>query len=232
MSGDPPNRAGVTIVIAAFEEEAALATVIGGLLRAGWRNVVVVDDGSADATSEVAHRAGAHVLRHPINRGQGAALQTGLTYALQQGAEIVVTFDADGQHRVDDIEALISPIRTGEAHAVLGSRFLDHADAVPLGRRALLRGAVWFSRVFSGAQLTDAHNGLRALSAQMVGHIDITLDRMAHASELVDQIVRSELPWREVSVRVEYTEYSRAKGQSSGAALRIAFDYLLGRILR
>lgn len=232
MSATQPNRDRVYIIVAAFNEARAVGDVVRGLRVAGWHDVVVVDDGSTDHTATVASDAGAHVLVHPINRGQGAALQTGISWAVAQGAAIIITFDADGQHREEDLDALIAPIQAGDAHAVLGSRFLEHADAVPVGRRLLLWGAVWFSRVVSGAKLTDAHNGLRALSAEMATHVDITLDRMAHASELIDQIVRSGLPWQEVSVRVRYTEYSRAKGQRGSAALRIVVDYLLGRILR
>ncbi len=227
-----PRQQGVFVVIAAYHEAAVVGDVVAGLRAAGWHDVVVVDDGSSDDTAGAAHGAGAHVLVHPLNRGQGAALQTGISYALQQGAEIVVTFDADGQHRVEDLPKLIAPIRAGRAHAALGSRFLEHADAVPPARRLLLKGAILFSRLFSGARLTDAHNGLRALSRELAAQLDITLDRMAHASELIDQIVRTGLPYEEVSVRVHYTDYSRAKGQRAGAAVRIAIDYLLGRILR
>ena len=219
------------MIIAAYHEQAAIGEVVRELIDAGWGDVVVVDDGSADDTAAAARAAGAHVLVHPINRGQGAALQTGITWALSEGAEVLVTFDADGQHRVEDLPAMVAPIQQGEVHACLGSRFLEHADAIPLSRRILLRGAVLFSRVMSGASLTDAHNGYRALSRQMAQRLDITLDRMAHASELIDQVVRSGLPWREVSVRVRYTDYSRANGQRAGAAFRIVFDYLMGRML-
>jgi len=221
----------VFVIIAAYHEEVAIGEVVGGLVSAGWRDVVVVDDGSSDNTAAVARQAGAHVLVHPINRGQGAALQTGITWALEQGAEVLVTFDADGQHRVEDLAAMVTPILKGEVHACLGSRFLEHADAIPLSRRMLLRGAVIFSRLVSGASLTDAHNGYRALSRTMAEQLDISLDRMAHASELIDQIVRSGLAWREVSVRIRYTAYSRSKGQGASAAFRIVFDYLLGRML-
>ena len=221
---------GVFAVIPAYNEDETIRGVVAELTARGIE-VVVVDDGSADDTADAACAAGATVLRHEVNRGQGAALQTGISYSLERGAEIVVTFDADGQHGTDDLPRLIAPIRGGEAEIALGSRFLGDAEAVPRSRRALLRAAVAFTRVASGVRLTDAHNGLRAFSRRAAERIDLKLDRMAHASEIIDQIRRSGLPFIEVPVRVRYTEYSRRKGQSSLAAVRIAADYLLGRLL-
>ncbi len=224
-------QAQVFIVIAAFHEAPAIAAVVHGLRAAGWRHVVVVDDGSEDATSSEAAAAGALVLRHALNRGQGAALQTGIAFALRRGAGVVVTFDADGQHRPEDLPGLIAPILSGEVDVVLGSRFLGHQGAVPWRRRLLLRAARRFQRWTSGLALTDAHNGLRALSRRMALQFNLRMDRMAHASELVDQIAASGLRWREVSVHVVYTDYARAKGQRGWAAARVLRDYLLGRLL-
>jgi len=221
---------GVFAVIPAFNEGDSIGGVVSELATRGLE-VVVVDDGSTDGTAENARAAGATVLRHELNRGQGAALQTGISYCLERGAEIVVTFDADGQHAVDDVPRLIAPLRRGEAEVALGSRFLGDPSAVPGSRRALLRAAVAFTRVASGVRLTDAHNGLRAFSRRAASCIDLKLDRMAHASEIIDQIRRSGFRFVEVPVRVRYTAYSRRKGQSSLAALRIAADYLLGRLL-
>ena len=219
------------VVIAAFNEAGAIADVVREL-RETCPNVVVVDDGSRDDTAAKASGAGAIVVRHPLNRGQGAALQTGITYALRQGAGFVVTFDADGQHRPQDIPGLVAPIARGEVDVCLGSRFLGRADNMPTGRRLMLLGAVVFTRLTSGLKLTDAHNGLRAFSRRAAERLDLQLDRMAHASELVDQVRISGLPYREVPVHIRYTDYSMAKGQRSSAAFRVAFDYLIGRLLR
>jgi glycosyltransferase involved in cell wall biosynthesis len=219
------------VVIAAYNEERAIASVVSEL-RADYPNVVVVDDGSRDRTWAEARDAGANVLRHLVNRGQGAALQTGISYALRAGAEIIVTFDADGQHQPSDIPALCAPIVAGEAEVCLGSRFLGHAQSMPLGRRVMLFGAVVFTRVTSGMKLSDTHNGLRAFSRRAASVLDIQLDRMAHASELIDQVRSSGLAYREIPVHIRYTEYSLAKGQRSSAALRVALDYLIGRLLR
>lgn len=194
--------------------------------------IVVVDDGSMDDTAEQAARAGATVLRHVVNRGQGAALQTGIDYALSQGAKIIVTYDADGQHDPADLERLIAPLREGRADVALGSRFLEHVNEVPRTRRMVLRAAVLFTRMTSGLKLTDTHNGYRALSRAAAQKISIRLDRMAHASEILDQIRIHKLRYVEVPVRIRYTEYSRQKGQRARAAFRIAIDYLLGKLVK
>jgi glycosyltransferase involved in cell wall biosynthesis len=224
-------RAQVYIVIAAFNEGRAIANVVSGLRRE-YCNVVVVDDGSADDTAQRAAEAGATVLRHMINRGQGAALQTGISYALRAGAQYVVTFDADGQHAQSEIPLMVGPIAAGEVDICLGSRFLGQASSMPSSRKLVLKGAVIFTRITSGLKLTDAHNGFRAFSRRAAEKLDIRLDRMAHASEIIDQVRMTELPYREIPVTIRYTDYSLAKGQRSSAAVRVALDYLIGRLLR
>lgn len=228
----PPDvREDLFVVIAAFNEVASIEPVAREV-RAMFPNVVVVDDGSTDGTLDVARRSAKYVLRHVINRGQGAALQTGIEFALRHGARFILTFDADGQHRVEDIPAMLEPIWRGECEITLGSRFLGKAVNIPSTRRNLLRLAVLFTKIVNRVKLTDAHNGLRAFSRRAAETIHITMDRMAHASELIDQIRLSGLPFREVPVEIRYTVYSLAKGQSSRGALRIVWQYLLGRVFQ
>jgi polyprenyl-phospho-N-acetylgalactosaminyl synthase len=224
-------RAKVAIVIAAYGEAGSIGNVVREL-RAQYPRVLVVDDGSADTTADEARRAGAIVLCHYVNRGQGAALQTGISYALALGAEYLVTFDADGQHDMNDLPALISPLVRGEVEICLGSRFLENPPQMPILRRVVIKLAVLFTRLTSRVRLTDAHNGLRAFTRRAALGIDIQLDRMAHASEIVDQFHASGLPYREIPVRVRYTEYSLNKGQRNSAAFKVAFDYLMGRLTR
>lgn len=227
----PANVCESTYVVIAAYNECACIEHVAREVRDVYPNVVVVDDGSGDNTFDAARRGAGHVLRHLINRGQGAALQTGIEYALRRGARFVVTFDADGQHRVEDIAAMVGPIHRGECEITLGSRFLGETDDIPVSRRRTLRLAVLFTRIVNRVQVTDAHNGLRAFSRRAAEKIDITLDRMAHASELIDQIRKSELTFREVPVRIRYTDYSMGKGQSSRNAFRIVVQYILGRVL-
>jgi glycosyltransferase involved in cell wall biosynthesis len=219
------------VVIPAYNEASSIEQVAREV-RAEYPHVVVVDDGSMDDTFAAAKRCAAYVLRHIVNRGQGAALQTGIEFALSRGAGFVVTFDADGQHRVEDIAAMLMPIWRGECEITLGSRFLGGAENIPSSRRRMLRLAVLFTRTVNRVNVTDAHNGLRAFSSRAARKINITLDRMAHASELIDQIRASGLPFKEVPVQIRYTAYSVRKGQTARGAIKILVHYLLGRVLR
>lgn len=224
-------RERVFIVIPAYNEGSRLEEVVREI-RSIYPNVVVIDDGSTDDTYEAARRCATFVLRHMINRGQGAAIQTGIDFALLKGADYVVTFDADGQHCVENIATAIEPIQRGECDITLGSRFLGEAVNLPVSRRITLRLAIWFTRLVNRVRVTDAHNGLRAFSRRAAERMHITLDRMAHASEIIDLVKRSGLPFREVPVKIRYTEYSLSKGQSSRGAIRIVFHYLVGRLVR
>lgn len=226
-----PGNADVCVVVPVFNEAAVVAEVVAGL-RGSFDRVVCVDDGSRDGSAQVAQSAGAQVVRHPVNLGQGAAIQTGVEFALRDPAtRFVVTFDADGQHRVEDAEAMLALARHGDVDVVLGSRFLSGAaTSVPWSRRALLRAAVLFTRLTSGLPLTDTHNGLRVLNRDAAASLDLTLNGMAHASEILHQFARASLRWREHPVTVVYTDYSRAKGQSNLNAVNIALDMLAHRV--
>ncbi len=221
------------VIVPAFNEGEVVVQTLQPLIRAGF-SVVVVDDGSADATGDKLSALAVHCLRHPVNLGQGAALQTGMDYALQQGAKILVHFDSDGQHQAGDIERLIQPILRGEADVVLGSRFLRPQDAgqVPPTRRMFLKIAVWVNWLLTGVRLSDAHNGFRALSASAASQIDLRENGFAHASEIVQQIRERKLRWVECPVTIRYTEYTRAKGQSWWNAFNIVMDLMLRRIFR
>lgn len=224
-------KAKVYIVIPAYNEEHSIASVIRGLARAGYRNIAVVDDCSSDKTVKAARQTSAIVLRHAINRGQGAALKTGIDYALQQGADIIVTFDADGQHQPRDIKALIAPIIQNKADAVLGSRFLEQTSRVPIVRKIVLKLGVLFTLLYSGISLTDTHNGLRALSRDAAQRIDIKHDRMEHASEIIDEISRKHIVYMEVPVTIKYTEYSKQKGQNALNSVKIAFKLIMRKLV-
>jgi glycosyltransferase involved in cell wall biosynthesis len=221
----------ISVVVAAYNEAKVIAGVVAGIVHAGY-DVVVVDDGSSDRTRDLAAAAGAVVLRHPINLGQGAALQTGIEFALRQGADIIVTFDADGQHRIADAARLIVALSTHGAEFALGSRFLGGAVNQPLSRRILLRLATLFTRLATGLSVTDTHNGLRAMTRRGASVIKLRQNRMAHASEILHQIADSGLKFVEVPVTIEYSAYSLEKGQTMGDALVILTDLFARRLHR
>ncbi len=219
------------VVIPAYQEAKVLRRVVEGVRRITPR-VVVVDDGSADETAQEALAAGATVLRHVVNLGQGAALQTGIDYALAQGAPFVFTFDADGQHPAESLAVLADVQEKTSADVVLGSRTLGTAEGIPGARRVLLKAAVLSTKLHARLRVTDTHNGLRLFTREAASRIRITQPRMAHASEILTQIPKLGLRFAEAPVTVEYTEYSLAKGQKMKDAARIVSDILYARWTR
>jgi glycosyltransferase involved in cell wall biosynthesis len=208
------------VVIPLYNE----AQVIGGVvrdLRSVFPNVVCIDDGSRDGSGAIAEAAGASLVTHPINLGQGAALQTGFEYALERGARFVVTFDADGQHRVEDAEAMLERARAEDLAIVFGSRFLDDRTDPGVLKKIVLKTAVWVTN------LTDAHNGLRVIREDALRRIKLRQDRMAHGTEIVVQLGRTGLPYAEQPVEVIYSDYSKAKGQSLLNSVNILIDLII-----
>lgn len=214
----------VWVVIPVFNEAQVIAGVVEHV-RQTFPNVVCVDDGSRDHSADEIAKTGAHLVRHPVNMGQGAALQTGLSYALARaGGRFFITFDADGQHRVEDAQAMLRIARDGKADVVLGSRFLQQAPHIPWVKRAILRTVVALSPTARRLRLTDAHNGLRVLARPVAEQLRITMNGMAHASEIVTFLARSKARVVEVPVTILYTDYSMSKGQSVINGVNILFD--------
>ena len=213
----------VYIVVPVFNEAPVLQEVLAEL-QPFYPHIVAVDDGSADASFQILKSLPITALRHLVNRGQGAAIQTGITCALQKGADIIVTFDSDGQHDPRDIEKLVEPIQEKKVDVTLGSRFLQNESNIPWKRRLLLWGGILFTRFTTGLPVTDTHNGLRAFSREAASKIRFQMDRMAHASELFEILRREKLRYQEIPVSIRYTSYSLHKGQQAGDFLRILWS--------
>lgn len=226
----PAPDKSIWVVVPAFNEAAIIARIVGELTERGYA-VVVIDDGSRDGTGLAALAAGAALVTHPFNLGQGAALQTGIQFALKQDADYIVTFDGDGQHRVSDVDALIEALLAQNVDFALGSRFLGAAVDMPASRRLLLKAATWFTRMTTGLHISDTHNGLRAMTRRGAGKIKLQQNRMAHASEILHAVAGSGLRYVEVPVTIDYSAYSLAKGQRLADSLRILLD-LSARSLR
>lgn len=172
-----------------------------------------------------------YLLHHKVNLGQGAALQTGIDFALAINASFIVTFDADGQHSARDITVLLEPLQKNEADIALGSRFLTSGrHNASRKRKWLIKAARWINYFFTGLLLTDAHNGLRAMTAKAAREFHIRENRMAHATEILLFIRRKKLRYKEVPVTISYTDYSRKKGQSGFNSIRIFFDLVLHKL--
>ncbi len=224
----------VWIIIPAFNEAAVVGEVIADV-RAVFDHVVCVDDGSTDGTGDIALRSGAHLVRHPVNLGQGAAIQTGVEYARKQpGARLFATFDADGQHRVKDLAAMVDRLGAGDVDVVIGTRFSGRETRrPPFVKRVVLQTAARLSRRGRRLGLTDTNNGLRVFNKKVADGLDITMGGMSHANEFVTLI--DENHWRvaEQPVEVLYTEYSKSKGQPLLNGVNIVFDgFLRGRLTR
>lgn len=214
------------VVIPLYNEATVIGDVISELTPV-FSNVVCIDDGSRDGSGAIARAAGAHLVSHPINLGQGAALQTGFEYALERGAEYVVTFDADGQHRVVDAVAMVERARDEDLAIVFGSRFLDDRTKPGILKKIVLKTAVWVTNITTRTRLTDAHNGLRVIRGDALSRIKLKQDRMAHGTEIVVRLGRTGLPYAEQPVEVIYTDYSKAKGQSLLNSVNILIDLLI-----
>jgi glycosyltransferase involved in cell wall biosynthesis len=221
---------GRAAVLVPVYDEAPVVGAVVAELRRHFDLVVCVDDGSRDGSGDVARAAGATVLTHRVNLGQGAALRTGFDHLLRRSdVDHVVTFDADGQHSADDALAMLDLARDTGVDVVLGSRTLGAAHGQPLLRRLVLRGALRVSRWQSGLALSDTHNGLRVLNRRAVRTLALRQRGMAHASEIEALISRHGLSWVDHPVTITYDAYSRAKGQSSLNAFNVLYDLVAAR---
>ena len=219
------------VIIPAYNEGKIIKQVVGDI-HAAFPHVFVVDDGSADATSLMAQQAGATVLRHCVNVGQGGALETGIRYAHSRGFEYFATMDADGQHQVSDALAMLEHMhgKRAEIDIVLGSRFLSVRSEIGRRKRFLLRGATWLSRQLHGLPLTDTHNGLRVFGRKVAERMRFAHVDMAHASDVYDIIRKYEFRFEELPVVIRYSDYSRSKGQPMLNAINILVDFLFNRV--
>jgi glycosyltransferase involved in cell wall biosynthesis len=219
------------IVIPAYNEERSIIAVIRGLKQQGFARLIVVDDGSSDRTSELARQEEVILLRHILNRGLGGALGTGISAALRLGAELIVTFDADGQHDPNDIGRLLDPIENGEAEVVIGSRMLDPMG-MPYSRRLANWTANLVTYVLFRVWTTDSQSGLRAFSRQAATRMQLLTSGMEVSSEIIAETVKNRLKWKEVPVQAIYTDYSLSKGQSFTVGMRTLLKLILAKVRR
>ena len=221
----------VFIVIPMYNEVHVIKDVVSNL-SSHYKNIVIVDDSSTDGSADVLKDSGVIILRHVVNLGQGAAIQTGITYSITKGAQYIVTFDSDGQHQVQDIDKLLLPLRSKSYDVALGSRFLGEAVNIPKIRLYLIKIAVWVDRFIYKYSFTDTHNGLRAFTASAARKICITQNRMAHASQILRQIHEQHLKFVEVPITIIYSAYSLNKGQSNSNALNIIIELLEEKLFK
>lgn len=233
MDSDPPRQnEDVWVIVPCYNEGPVVRGVIERV-REHFANVVAVDDGSRDNSAAEIVAAGARLVQHPVNMGAGAAYQTGIEFALRDpGAEFFVTFDADGQHRVEDAVAMVRHLRGVDTEVLIGSRFLGTVDGMTFSRKALLKAAVVFERLTSGIALTDAHQGLRVFRRSFAQVADLKSPDMSWASEFLTRMAEHHTTYEEFPVHVQYSDYSRSKGQRSINSVNIGMDVLINKVLR
>ena len=221
----------VYVIVPAYNEARVIVATLNPLIAAGYQ-VIVVDDCSKDETWALLNQLPVIRIRHHINLGQGAALETGMEYARRCGAEMVVHFDADGQHDSEQIAAILAPIMEGRADVVFGSRFLLRSDvlAIPRAKRVVLRIGRIVSGLSTGVWLTDTHNGFRALSRKALASVRLRENGYAHATEILERVRRAGLRYVEVPTTIRYTDHSRAKGQPLSNAVDITLDLIIRKL--
>jgi polyprenyl-phospho-N-acetylgalactosaminyl synthase len=226
------NARSIFVIVPAFNEATVIRETVQQLLQKGY-SVIVVDDGSTDNTEEVLRSMPIQYIRHGANLGQGAALQTGLEYAINTGATYVVTFDADGQHDVADIDTMLTLLEKNKAGIVFGSRFLEGSKTnMRMSRRLVLRIARFVNYLASGILLTDANNGLRVMTSETARLISITENRSSHSAQIQNLVKRNRIRYVECPVHISYSAYSKQKGVRNISSIRILYDLILYKIFR
>jgi len=218
----------LVIVIPAYNEEKTIGKLIDQLKNQGYRRIIVVDDGSEDRTYKIASSKNAEVFRHIFNRGLGGALRTGFAAALENGADIIVTMDADLQHSASDIPKLVNPVINKEADVVIGSRRLDFRR-MPNSRRIANRLANLFTWLFFGLKVTDSQSGFRCFTRKALRKINLTSSKMEVSSEIIQEIKRNKLKFKEVPIKSIYTSYSLSKGQNFFLGIKTLIKLVLLR---
>jgi polyprenyl-phospho-N-acetylgalactosaminyl synthase len=214
------------IIIPAYNEAKKIVEVIDDLKKSDFSNVLIVNDGSIDETEFLIKNSGVMFLTHQINRGQGAAIKTGIDFAIDKNYEAVVFFDADGQMLVEEINNFIVKLNEGY-EVVLGSRNLGKSPGMPFLKMIIKKVALIFTRFISGLNLTDTHNGFQAWRVSALSKINLNQDRFAYASELINEISRLKLKYIEIPVCIKYTDYSKNKGQKISGLFKILWDLLI-----
>ena len=217
------------VVVRVFNEASVVGAVIGELVAEGLQ-VIAVDDASTDASAAEIDRAGAFRVSHPVNLGAGGALQTGYEAALRfTDARYIACFDADGQHQLADLLAMIHRIREGH-DVVMGSRFLDKQTEMSTLRRLVLRLAAKTMNRGAATKLTDAHNGLRVITREVAKSVQLSHAGMAYASQLEEELTRPGRQVVEHPVHILYTDYSRSKGQPLLNSVNILAETIAHRV--
>lgn len=220
----------IIVVIPAYNEEKTIGQVIQEVKKY-TNNIIVVDDGSEDETYKIAEKENVIIYRHIINRGLGGALATGIQGALKEKADVILTFDADGQHKAKDIPQMIKPIIEGEADIVIGSRLLVPSK-IPLSRILANRLANIITYLLFGIWTTDSQSGLRCFNKKTAQLLNLATNSMEVSSEIIKEIKVHNLKLTEVPIQAIYTDYSLSKGQNFILGLKTFAKLIILKLFR
>lgn len=227
------NNKDTILIVPVYNEGKVIKKVIEQALKE-FPHIVCINDGSADNSAEEVLKTRATLINHPFNMGQGAALQTGIEYALRNPEiQYFVTYDADGQHQLKDVQSMLAYIKNHQVDIVIGSRFLGKAENISTLKKVILKMAIIFSNTATGLHLTDAHNGLRVFNRRFAEKINITMPDMSHATEIIQRIAETKTPYKELPTTIVYNEYTVVKSHNPNLnAVNIVFDTLLGKVTK
>lgn len=225
------NFNNIYVLIPVFNEEKIIEETINNL-KVYFDHILIINDGSTDKTSAILENLDVIKINHPINLGQGAAIKTGIEYILKfSNADAVVTFDADGQHSVDDAILFAEKITTIKEEIIFGSRFLGFEKNIPFFKRLLLKTAIYFTNLIYTVKMTDTHNGLKAIKRSCLEKLELNISGYGFETEIIMNISKNKILFKEEPTNVIYTEYSLSKGQSIFNAIKI-FEEILLRLFK
>lgn len=212
----------IFVVVPAYNEEKTIEKVLKDLLKMGFE-FVVVDDGSHDETNSIVKKVimenkHGYLCKHLLNRGLGAAIKTGIEASLEEEADIIVTFDADGQHDPNDICTVIDPIIKNEADLCVGKRDFNE---MPVNKQFGNRVMNLITLIFYGIRVNDSQSGLRAFNRKAAQNIVINARDYGVSSEIIGEVKRHDLKLKEVPMKTIYTDYSMKKGTNLVEGLKI-----------
>lgn len=219
----------IYIVVPAYNEEKTVSQIIEGIVEEGY-NVILVNDGSKDNTLNFSKQSKAKypdkifIISHMINRGLGAALKTGMTVALNKGAKYILTFDADGQHAIEDIAKVVKPLQDGEADACIGARPLKD---MPLSKSFANWVMNFLTLIFYGCNVQDSQGGLRAFTSDAASQINVVSSGYGVSSEFIKEISDKNLRLAEVTITTIYTPETQSKGTDAIVGLKILFKMIV-----
>ncbi len=216
----------IYVLLPAYNEASSIIEVINGLKNKGIHNILVINDGSTDNTAQLVRQEPVHLVNHLINRGAGAAIQTGIELARHQGWPYIALMDADGQHDANDILVLKEKMEQSNCDLVVGSRFMKNGNQIPRTRIVFNFIANLMTNIFSKKKFTDSQSGLRLLNRKAIESINLELDGFGFCSEMLNKAEKADLKIEETATKVLYTKYSISKGQDFNVGITTAFNFL------